>query len=83
MKFTTQKIREGEAEVILRYRERTLEVERICSYFQSESLKLRGFKEQTQVLLEPAEILYIESVDGKTFAYTEAEVYLKPFGTVT
>ena len=74
MKFTTQKIREGEAEVILRYRERTPEVERICSYFQSESLKLRGFKEQTQVLLEPAEILYIESVDGKTFAYTEAEV---------
>ena len=74
MKYTIQQIAEGEDEVILRYRERTTEVERICSFLQGELRRIRGFMEQEQVLLEPTEILYIESVDGKTFAYTEAEV---------
>lgn len=74
MKYTIQQIKDGEDEVILRYRERTPEVKRICNFLQGEARRLRGFKEQEQVLLEPTEILYIESVDGKTFAYTEAEV---------
>lgn len=74
MKFTTQKINEGEEEVILRYRERTPEVERICNFFQGDRQKIRGWKEQVLVLLEPADVLYMESVDGRTFAYTERDV---------
>lgn len=74
MKLQIQQINEGEDEIVLRYRERTSEVERICNFLQGELQRIRGFMEQEQVLLEPAEILYIESVDSKTFAYTEAEV---------
>lgn len=74
MKFTIQKINEGEEEVILRYKERTPEIERICSFFQGDRQKIRGWKEQVLVLLEPADVLYMESVDGRTFAYTELDV---------
>ena len=46
MKYTIQQISEGEEEVILRYRERTPEVERICNFFQGEQQKLRCWREQ-------------------------------------
>ena len=74
MRYTIQQITTGEEEVILRYRERTSEVERICSFLQGKQQRLRGWKEQQLILFEPEEVLYIESVDGKTFAYTKQEV---------
>lgn len=74
MKYTVKKITEGEDEVIVKYREMTPEVERVVQFLNGDRRKLIGFREKEQVVLELGKLLYIESVDGKTFAYTEEEV---------
>ncbi|MGN0352451.1 MAG: LytTR family DNA-binding domain-containing protein [Roseburia sp.] len=74
MKYTIRKITEGEDEVIVKYREMTPEVERVVQFLNGDRRKLIGFREKEQVILELGKLLYIESVDGKTFAYTEEEV---------
>lgn len=74
MKYTIRQITEGEDEVIVNYHNMTPEVERIINFLNRGQAKLVGWKEKTQMVLELNKILYIESVDGKTFAYTEEEV---------
>lgn len=78
MKYTITQITEGEDEVILKYRNMTSEVERVLNFFNGTQQKLKGWNAdsnpKTLVLLELPKILYIESVDGKTFAYTEDAV---------
>lgn len=74
MKHTIIQITEGEDEVILKYRRMTPEVEQIYNFLNSGQTKLVGWKDKTQTVLELNKILYIESVDGKTFAYTEEAV---------
>jgi len=75
MKFTITRISKGEDEVILKYHNMTPEVERIVNFLNSEQRKLIGQKEKAQVVLELNQILYIEAVDGKTFAYTDHDVF--------
>lgn len=75
MKYTIKHVSQGEEEVILKYCSITPEVERILKILNGEQEKLTGWKEKTLVLLELNKILYIESVDGKTFAYTEEDVF--------
>lgn len=75
MKFTIRKIAEGEDEVILKYRSMTPKVERIFNFLNGEQQKIVGIKDKIQVVLERQQIFYIESVDGKTFAYTKEEVF--------
>ena len=75
MKFTINQISEGEEEVILNYKEMNEEVSNIVAFFRNEGKKIVGWKEKTQVVIVPNKILYIESVDGRTFVYTEDEVY--------
>jgi len=74
MKYTIEKISEGEDEVILKYRRMTPEVERMLHFLNGDSRKLVGVKDKTKIIIERQQILYIESVDGKTFAYTEEDV---------
>lgn len=74
MKYTIRKVTEGEEEVIINYIEMTPEIERIIRLLNGEQRKLIGWDEKTSVILEPQDILYIESVDGRTFAYMEKQV---------
>lgn len=74
MKYTIRKITEGEEEVIINYIEMTPEIERMIRLLNGEQRKLIGWDEKTSVILEPQDILYIESVDGRTFAYMEKQV---------
>lgn len=74
MKYTIRQITEGEDEVIFHYHSVTPEVERILHFLNGEQQRLMAWNDKTTVMLEPATILYIESVDGKTFAYTEKDV---------
>lgn len=76
MKYTIRirKITEGEEEVIIHYIEMTPEIERMIRLLHGEQRKLIGWDEKTSVILEPQDILYIESVDGRTFAYMEKQV---------
>lgn len=74
MKYTLERITQGEDEVIVRYQTMTPEIQRICSLLDCEQKKIIGNAGDKQVILERNQILYIESVDGRTFAYTEEEV---------
>ena len=73
LKFTIRRITDGEDEVILKYKEITPDVERVFNFFSGEQ-KLRGWKDDALVIIELSKLMYIESVDGRTFAYTEDEV---------
>ena len=75
MKFTINQISQGEDEVILNYKEMNEEVAKIVAFFRNEGKKIIGWKDKTQVVIARDDILYIESVDGRTFVYTEDEVY--------
>lgn len=75
MKYTINHITEGEDEIILNYLELNDEIERVMAFMKSDSTRIIGVKEKLQVVIKPNEILYIESVDSKTFAYTSEEVY--------
>lgn len=75
MKYRIEKIPEGEDEVILRYCRMTPEVERIWNFLQTGQAKLMGWKDKTHVVLDVNKILYIESVDGRTYAYTDEDVF--------
>ena len=74
MKVDINRIDSGEDEIILRYKEITPQVQRILDVLNGENNRLMGRHDDKQVVVDTADILYIESVDDKTFAYTEAEV---------
>lgn len=74
MKHTIQIIREGAEEVIIRCREVTPEVERILALLQEPAARLIGTRDGRQHVIDPARILYIESVDGRTFVCTAEDV---------
>ncbi|MBQ8318357.1 MAG: LytTR family transcriptional regulator DNA-binding domain-containing protein [Lachnospiraceae bacterium] len=74
MKYTINNISTGEDEVIVNYLRMTPEIERIVNFIKGEQTKLIGWKDKEQKLIDIKTILYIETVDGNTFAYTEEEV---------
>ena len=74
MKLTMQQITHGEEEVIVKYLEKTPEIERLVSLIRAEDRRLIGWQEKVQTVLEPGRILYFESVDNRTFLYTSDEV---------
>ena len=74
MKYTLERIIQGEDEVIVRYQTMTPEIQRICNFLDYGQKRILGNADGRQVILERNQILYIESVDGRTFAYTEEEV---------
>ena len=75
MKLKLEKIEQGEDEVVIRYHRRDKKIERIINFVKGEECKLFGIYNGSKVILDKHEILYIESVDGKTFAYTKEAVY--------
>lgn len=74
MKYTINQITEGEDEVIVNYLDMTPEIERIIKLLKGEQTKLMGWNDKTIMVIESKNIFYIESVDGKTFAYTDKDV---------
>lgn len=74
MKYTINHIPTGENEVIVNYIDMNQEVERVINFIKGEQTKLIGWKDKEQKVIDIKTILYIESVDSKTFAYTEEDV---------
>lgn len=75
MKYTIEHISQGEEEVILRCHSPSAEMEQLIRYLESRSRRLIGIRDGIRTVVEQPEILYVESVEGKTFAYTESEVF--------
>lgn len=70
MRYTINQIREGEDELILNYRQLNLEVEEAIAFMDRHQKKMMGRVDGETIIFSPKEILYIEKVDGRTFAYT-------------
>ncbi|MGT2784670.1 LytTR family DNA-binding domain-containing protein [Streptococcus merionis] len=79
MKLRLEKIDAKQEEgVLIRYREMTPTLQTICTLVEKGHQKILGMSEQGNVFLQVDDILYFESVDGKTFAYTDHMVYQIP-----
>ena len=74
MKIDIQKIAEGEESIVIRYRQLTPELNRIIGILQGTDNKLLGKSDTGSVLIKIEEVLYLESVDDKLFAYTKGKV---------
>lgn len=74
MKYIINHISTGEDEVIVNYLAMTQEIERIVNFIKGEQTRLAGWKDKEQKVIDIKSILYIETVDGNAFAYTEADV---------
>lgn len=74
MKYTIEQIEQGDDELILRYQKLNKEVEYIMNFMSSPEKKLIGFRESSQIVIDIKQILYIESVDRKTFVYLENDI---------
>lgn len=74
MKLTMSRISQGEDEVIIRYRQMNGQIEAIVGMVQGYGQKISAFSEGQTLLLTPEDILYLESVDGATYAYLADQV---------
>ena len=75
MKVTLQQIKDGKEEVIVKYKQMTERIEGIVRYVEGQSEKLLGIKDGQECMLCIHNIIYLESVDGVTYCYTEDGVY--------
>lgn len=64
-----------ETEIAITCNHLTPEIEKIISMIRILDMKLTGIKDGETCLIDAAKVLYIESVDKKTFIYTENAVY--------
>lgn len=74
MKYTIEKLDSGENEVLVRYSTLSPEVNQIICILKNENRKLIGISNDEKVVVDISEILYIESVDGRSYAYTQNDV---------
>jgi DNA-binding LytR/AlgR family response regulator len=82
MKIDIKRITEGEESLTLRYLELTPTISKIINILKNDGNKLWGRIDEESVCIGIDEILYLESVDDKVFAYTKDKV-LKIDGTLS
>lgn len=68
-------IDQNEIEVIIRCKEANEEVKRIQDLLELFNKKLKGTKDQQIYILDVIQILYIDTVDKRTFLYTAGDIY--------
>ena len=74
MKIDIKKISEGEESVVIRFNEMTPTINKIINILHNEKTKLWGRIDDENICIDIDEILYLESVDDKVFAYTKENV---------
>lgn len=70
MRYIINQISDGEDELILNYRHLNPEVEAVLAFMEKKPQKLLGKIQGETIVFSPEDILYVEKVDDKTFAYT-------------
>lgn len=70
MRYIVNQITEGEDELILNYQQINPEVEEVLFLMEKHRKKLVGKRDGEMIVFSPQEILYVEKVDNRTFAYT-------------
>lgn len=64
-----------DAELIIKCKSVNDEIQRIIDFIKLSDEKIIGFLNGDSYVVDPIKILYFESVDKKTFMYTEDKVY--------
>jgi DNA-binding LytR/AlgR family response regulator len=64
-----------EMEITINCNRITAEVEKLISMLRVMDLKLTGKKENQTFILDAAKVLYIDTVDKKTFFYTKSDIF--------
>ena len=67
--------RAGDTEIVITCRQLTPEIERVLATLRILNQQLMVSKGEESIILDVSAILYIESVDRKTFVYTKDSVY--------
>ena len=81
MKIDIQRITEGDESVVIRYMEPNPKIERVIDILEGRANKLWGRIDGNSVCVGLKDVLYLESVDDKVFAYTKSRT-LKIDGTL-
>lgn len=68
----------GEMEITIRCRQTNDSVIRVLEMLRAADRKLTGHRGNQTYILDTEQILYIDTVEKKTFLYTEQEVYETP-----
>lgn len=68
----------AETEITINCRQISPEIEKIISLLRVMDLKLTGIKDNQTFILDVMKILYIDTVDKRTFFYTKTDVYETP-----
>lgn len=79
MKLTLKKIEQGEEEVIINYLEMNEKIESMIKIINGNEERIVGWKSDIECLISISDILYVESIDRGTFAYTLNDVYKIPY----
>ena len=74
MKIDIRQIPEGEESIVIRYRELSPSISRIIGILNNEENRVWGKAEGESCSVSLDEVLYLESVDDKVFAYTSEKV---------
>ena len=75
MKITLQQVNTGHEEIIIKYAQMTERIDSIVKYIEGQSGQLLGSRDGQQFVISIPNILYLESVEGITYLYTEKDVY--------
>lgn len=69
----------GETEIIINCRQADEQILRMCAGLRMIDKKVTGMQGGQTFILNTSDILYVETVDRKTFFYTAGGVYETPF----
>ncbi|NLL78041.1 MAG: LytTR family transcriptional regulator [Clostridiales bacterium] len=69
----------ADIDITVRYAEENNKVKRIISYLQSVDTQIKCNIDDTEKMINVADIYYIESVEKKTFVYLEKLIYYTNF----
>ncbi len=75
MKVRLEEISHGQEEVIIRYKQMNASIQAIIDLVQANHEKILVSSERGSHFLLVDDILYFESIDGNTFAYSKNAVY--------
>lgn len=71
--------KEKKEQVLIRCHAVTDEVRDIAAFVKSRQGMITGVRDNDQYEIPVQDILYMESVDGRTFLYTKEQIYETPF----
>lgn len=76
IKVTICEIADLEAtEIVIKCDKISAEIERLAALFRGAEEKITGMRNAKTYILEPAKILYFDTVDSRTFIYTTENIF--------